>query len=69
MTEVKRYHFLVRRDGTQAAKQWMREAAERYRVSMVQALFLEWKGGAKGVEWATIYCQAARECDYFGEQA
>ena len=65
--ETDRFDFLCRRDGLTAAQVWEKRTAEIYRVAALQAADSDVKGGAKGMEWATRYCEAARKCDIYAE--
>ena len=63
MSEQDRFLFLCQRDGEAKAKKWEQRTAEIYRIAALQAADPDAKGGAKGMDWAERYCQAARECD------
>lgn len=63
MSEQDRFNFLVDRDGFDAAIEFEKRAAIQYRIAMVECFNDERLTGAKGREWAEIYCKAARECD------
>jgi hypothetical protein len=65
MNEKQRFDFLCQRDGYDKSVEWERRTADIYRAAALQAADPDTKGGAKGMEWATKYCDAAKECDVY----